>query len=146
MHQPTASVSEPASPAKVSHRGVKGSLRRRFSESKEEKLEQTAEVSLSDRFLARDRQKVADWESFEIPLYPRNIPLGLLTRRQSEGEIMTSAKKAQANRQNALKSTGPKTPEGKASVRHNALKHGLLAQEVLLPEEDEVALRELDER
>jgi hypothetical protein len=59
---------------------------------------------------------------------------------------MTSAKKAQANRHNALKSTGPKTPEGKASVRHNALKHGLLAQEVLLPEEDEEALRELDER
>jgi hypothetical protein len=54
---------------------------------------------------------------------------------------MTSDKKAQTNRQNALKSTGPKTPEGKASVRHNALKHGLLAQEVLLPEEDEVALR-----
>ena len=59
---------------------------------------------------------------------------------------MTSDKKAQANRQNALRSTGPKTPEGKANVRHNALKHGLLAQEVLLPEEDEVALRELDER
>jgi hypothetical protein len=59
---------------------------------------------------------------------------------------MASDKKAQANRQNALKSTGPKTPEGKASVRHNALKHGLLAQEVLLQEEDEEALKELDER
>jgi hypothetical protein len=58
---------------------------------------------------------------------------------------MTSAKKAQANRQNALKSTGPKTPEGKANVRHNALKHGLLAKEVLLPEEDEELLRELDD-
>jgi hypothetical protein len=90
--------------------------------------------------------KVADWESFEIPLYLRNIPLCLLTRRQSEGEIMTSAKKAQANRQNALKSTGPKTPEGKANVRQNALKHGLLAQEVLLPDEDEKVLMEFDER
>src|SRR5918995_3036891 len=59
---------------------------------------------------------------------------------------MTSDSKAEANRQNALKSTGPKTPEGKASVRHNAVKHGLLAQEVLLQEEDEEALRELDER
>jgi hypothetical protein len=59
---------------------------------------------------------------------------------------MTSAKKTQANRQNALKSTRPKTPEGKASVRHNALKHGLLAQEILLPEEDEEVLREMDER
>ena len=40
---------------------------------------------------------------------------------------MTSAKKGQVNRQNALRSTGPKTPEGKANVRHNTLKHGLLA-------------------
>jgi hypothetical protein len=59
---------------------------------------------------------------------------------------MTSAKKAQSNRQNALNSTGPKTPEGKANVRQNDLKHGLLAQEVLLPEEDEEVLRELYER
>ena len=58
---------------------------------------------------------------------------------------MTSAKKAQANRQNVLKSTGPKTPEGKASVRRNAIKHGLLAREVLLPGEDEEALNELHE-
>jgi hypothetical protein len=59
---------------------------------------------------------------------------------------MTSDKKVQANRQNALKSTGPKTPEGKARVRHNALRHGLLAREVLLPEEDQEALSDLDER
>jgi hypothetical protein len=56
---------------------------------------------------------------------------------------MTSEKKAQSNRRNALKSTGPKTPEGKAAVRMNALKHGLLSQAVLLPGEDEEALREL---
>ncbi len=56
---------------------------------------------------------------------------------------MTSDKKAQANRRNSLKSTGPKTPEGKAAVRHNAMKHGLLSQDVLLPGEDESALREL---
>jgi hypothetical protein len=56
---------------------------------------------------------------------------------------MTSDKKAQANRRNALKSTGPKTLEGKATVRLNALKHGLLSQEILLPGEDEEALREL---
>ena len=58
---------------------------------------------------------------------------------------MTSDRKAEANRQNALKSTGPKTPEGKAAVRLNAVKHGLLAEEVLLPGEDEEALKELDE-
>jgi hypothetical protein len=58
---------------------------------------------------------------------------------------MTSDKKAEANRRNSLKSTGPRTPEGKAAVRLNALKHGLLSEEVLLPGEDEAALRELAE-
>ena len=58
---------------------------------------------------------------------------------------MTSEKKAQANRRNALKSTGPKTPEGKSAVRLNALRHGLRSEEILLPGEDEEALRELDE-
>ena len=59
---------------------------------------------------------------------------------------MTSDRKAEANRQNARKSTGPKTPEGKDAVRLNALKHGLLSQEVLLPDEDAEALQELGER
>ena len=58
---------------------------------------------------------------------------------------MTSAKKSEANRQNALRSSGPKTPEGKAAVRLNAVKHGLLSEQVLLPGEDEAALKELSE-
>src|SRR5215213_8738251 len=59
---------------------------------------------------------------------------------------MASEKQVKANRQNALKSTGPKTPEGKAAVRLNAVRHGLLSRETLLPGEDEEALRELGER
>ena len=59
---------------------------------------------------------------------------------------MTSDKKAEANRRNALKSTGPRTPEGKDAVRLNALRHGILSREILLPGEDEDALRELGER
>jgi len=58
---------------------------------------------------------------------------------------VTSDKKAEANRRNALKSTGPRTPEGKDAVRLNALRHGLRSEEILLPGEDEEALRELDE-
>src|SRR5215207_2266913 len=58
---------------------------------------------------------------------------------------MTSKKQIQANQRNAHKSTGPKTPEGKAAVRLNATTHGLRSQEVLLPGEDEEALKELDE-
>lgn len=37
-----------------------------------------------------------------------------------------------ANRANAQKSTGPRTPEGKARVRLNALKHGILASEAVI--------------
>jgi hypothetical protein len=59
---------------------------------------------------------------------------------------MTSKKKAGANRQNALKSTGPKTPEGKAAVRHNALTHGLLSRQTLLPDEEKAVLVEFSER
>jgi hypothetical protein len=40
-----------------------------------------------------------------------------------------------ANRANSHKSTGPKTAEGKANSRRNALKRGILAREVVLREE-----------
>ena len=41
-----------------------------------------------------------------------------------------------ANRNNAKKSTGPRRQEGKARVAKNALKHGLLARDTVLPGED----------
>ena len=41
--------------------------------------------------------------------------------------IMSSEKQVAANRKNAKKSTGPKTPQGKAKVAQNATKHGLTA-------------------
>ena len=49
---------------------------------------------------------------------------------------MTTEKQIKANRENAKKG-GVKTPEGKAVVRFNALKHGLLSKEVLLGNEEE---------
>lgn len=70
----------------------------------------------------------------------------LSAQNLQKGANVTSEKKIQANQRNALKSTGPKTPEGKSAVRLNALTHGLLSQEVLLPGEDEAALTELGER
>jgi len=41
-----------------------------------------------------------------------------------------------ANRANALKSTGPRSVEGKAASRFNALKHGIDAKAIVLPNED----------
>ncbi len=49
---------------------------------------------------------------------------------------MASAAQVCANRSNAQKSTGPRTPEGKAVVAQNAVKHGLLAREGVLRGED----------
>jgi hypothetical protein len=49
---------------------------------------------------------------------------------------MLSDKKLLANRQNAQKSTGPRTPEGKRISSQNALTHGLLSREALLPGEE----------
>jgi hypothetical protein len=42
-------------------------------------------------------------------------------------------KKLAANRKNARKSTGPKTPAGKATSSRNAVKHGVLAATPVLP-------------
>ena len=58
---------------------------------------------------------------------------------------MTSEKKAEANRRNAPKSTGPRTPEDKNAVRLNAMRHGLLSKEVILSGEGADAPRNLEE-
>lgn len=50
-----------------------------------------------------------------------------------------SQKQLEANRENA-KLGGVKTEEGKAISKYNALKHGLLSQEVLIKGEDEKSL------
>jgi hypothetical protein len=50
---------------------------------------------------------------------------------------MTTEAQTNANRQNAEKSTGPRTAEGKAAVSHNAVKHGLFASAPVINGEDQ---------
>ena len=49
---------------------------------------------------------------------------------------MATKAQTKANRQNAEKSTGPKTAKGKRSVSQNAVKHGLFAHEITIHGED----------
>jgi hypothetical protein len=49
---------------------------------------------------------------------------------------MTSYRQIEANRRNALMSTGPKTEFGKRASRCNAVRHGLTAETVLSALED----------
>jgi hypothetical protein len=56
---------------------------------------------------------------------------------------MATKKQIAANRRNAKKSTGPRTPEGKAKSAQNATKHGLLSRQALLADENEAEFVEL---
>ena len=59
---------------------------------------------------------------------------------------MTTEKQIAANCRNTQKSTGPTTPKGKAIAKMNALRHGLTAQEILIPGEQREQFDELLER
>ncbi len=51
---------------------------------------------------------------------------------------MTTLKQIEANRRNSRGSTGPRTRTGKAESKMNAMKHGLLAEQVVVRGEDPV--------
>ncbi len=56
---------------------------------------------------------------------------------------MATERQIEANRRNAQKSTGPNTPEGRAAVRLNGIKHGLTAETLVLPGESQSEFHEL---
>ena len=59
--------------------------------------------------------------------------------------MSSNTNRAEINRANSLKSTGPRTEAGKSRSRMNALKHGMTAKAIVLPDEDpEAYKRHLD--
>jgi hypothetical protein len=52
-----------------------------------------------------------------------------LNDKSQSGKQPVSSRKVEANRRNALKSTGPRTPKGKKYSRRNARKHGLFIRD-----------------
>ena len=56
---------------------------------------------------------------------------------------MASPAQLNANRLNAQRSTGPRSEEGKATSRFNALKHGIEARSLVIPGEDPAELEAL---
>jgi hypothetical protein len=59
---------------------------------------------------------------------------------------MTTEAQIAANRLNATKSTGPRTPAGKAVVGLNGMKHGLLSRESLVKGESQADLVDFGKR
>ena len=64
-----------------------------------------------------------------------------MTTTSAATEPTTKTDRAEANRRNAQKSTGPRTAEGKDRSRFNAVKHGMTAKTLVLPGEDPEALQ-----
>jgi hypothetical protein len=56
---------------------------------------------------------------------------------------MATNKQIEANRLNALKSTGPRTPEGKIAACRNAFNHGVFAEAPIIIGEDHTAFEAL---
>jgi len=59
---------------------------------------------------------------------------------------MTSEKQIIANRKNAQGSTGPRTSNGKLKVSKNAVKHGLLSNDIVIKDESDAEFIEFRQR
>ena len=73
------------------------------------------------------------------PINPDAVP----TSQGANAPSSASPARSEANRRNALKSTGPKTRIGKRNVRLNALKDGFYAHEMIIRPEYETEINSL---
>ncbi|HET7442565.1 MAG TPA: hypothetical protein VFJ47_14775 [Terriglobales bacterium] len=76
----------------------------------------------------------ADKATLNAALDNREKDSSLSSKQTSsqEGTRSASERRIRANRENALRSTGPKTARGKANVRFNALKDGFFSKQVVI--------------
>ena len=63
-------------------------------------------------------------------------PAATKAKPSPRSKAKAKSSRAEVNRRNAQKSTGPRTAEGKGHSKYNAVKHGLTARSPLLPGED----------
>ncbi len=66
----------------------------------------------------------------------KRSPTKSRVKRNAGGAATRRLSRAESNRLNAQKSTGPRTEEGKAKSRYNALTHGMTAESTVLPGEE----------
>jgi len=90
----------------------------------------------SPRYCDIRNRKLSQIGSADAPGKIAVIPWQMRPNGFGRSKIMTSTKQIEANRRNSLKSTGPRTPEGKAVASLNNLRHGLRARTVVLPGEN----------
>jgi len=94
--------------------------------------------------ISQTQQDEVKLEEFEGPAKGSGEEANGLDKKKARKKPV-SEKQLLANRKNAKKG-GVKTPQGKAKTRLNAVRHGLLCQDLVLPSEDECAFAELRER
>ena len=64
------------------------------------------------------------------------VSAGPAVADHARGKTIASPRKIEANRHNALKSTGPRTPSGKTRVSRNATRHGFFSKWLLIQGRD----------